>query len=186
MATREKNSDALGAMVAMFLAWIVPGAGHVYAGRVVRGAIIFVTISAMFWTGIAIGGVMTVDYQTQRWWFIAEMCAGVHGMIGWQRQKRVYEDADRALAADERFLDATRGVNAAAYQRLHDDFVDQWLAEKNKALVEPAGTVARAYAGVAGMLNILCVFDAMILVVMGAAEPKREDRDEEPDPEAKR
>ena len=46
-------------LLATFLAWLVPGAGHVMLGRTLRGVIIFIIIGAMFWTGVGLGGVMT-------------------------------------------------------------------------------------------------------------------------------
>ena len=50
--------------------------------------------------------------------------------------------------------------------------VDQKLQEKRIALVDPAGEIARGFSGIAGMLNLLCIFDALILAMMGkGAEP---------------
>ena len=70
MAKEKKKSRPIP-LVALIVAWLIPGAGHVYLGRTVRGIIIFLTISATFWTGVALGGVMTVDYRGER-------CAPVH------------------------------------------------------------------------------------------------------------
>ena len=132
-------------MVALLLAWLVPGAGHVYMGRLGRGLIIFVTVGATFWGGIAFGGVMTVHPQDERWWFAAQMLAGVHGVVSWRRQ-----DSAAKLAATQ----------PAVYANL--------ASPKNLALVYPSDTVARAYSGVAGLLNVLCVFDALMLALAGA------------------
>ena len=44
---------------------------------------------------------------------------------------------------------------------------DDALAEKNLALVYPTDSVARAYTGIAGMLNLLCIFDAVMLGLLG-------------------
>ena len=55
MAKDKANSAALP-YVALVLACIIPGAGHVYIGRVKRGIIILVTIAALFWTGVGGGG----------------------------------------------------------------------------------------------------------------------------------
>ena len=46
-------------------------------------------------------------------------------------------------------------------------YVDKILSDKGYQLVAPAETVARAYAGVAGLLNALCIFDAVVLAAMG-------------------
>jgi len=157
MAERTKKSMPIP-YLALFLAWIVPGAGHVYLGRVGRGVIIFLVITGTFWAGIAMGGVLTVDYQNERWWFIAEMFTGIHGLVGWQRQSRVYE----AFRQD-------RQVQQAAREGWLSDTIDQKLAESGLALVYPVDTVARAYAGVAGLLNLMCIFDAVMLALMGVS-----------------
>jgi TM2 domain-containing membrane protein YozV len=146
---------------ALLLAWLVPGAGHLYLGRVARGIVIFAVISALFWTGVGIGGVLTVDYYHERWWFAAEMLAGVHGLVSWYRQKNVYD----------------------RLRLVPGDTVDEKLKNEAVALVAPAESVARAYAGVAGLLNLLCMFDALLLSVIGVTG-ERAGRDEAAEQEA--
>ncbi|HOF18679.1 MAG TPA: hypothetical protein PK082_07195 [Phycisphaerae bacterium] len=148
MATTRKTRPI--PLLALFIAWLVPGAGHVYLGRTLRGLVIFVTISATFWAGLAVGGVMTVDSQNERWWFVAEMFTGIHGLVAWHQSKSF---TDR-LAADKGPVEN----------------LDEWNALLNAEgvyLPYPTDNVARAYAGVAGLLNLLCVFDAVILSIMG-------------------
>lgn len=153
-------------LIAAFLAWIAPGAGHVYLGRPIRGAVIFVTIAAMFWTGVAIGGVMTVDRRYEPWWFAAEMVTGVHGLVGWQRSKAEY---DKLMSEGPISVEVPPGTDSRLAERMT---MDAKLGDK--ALVTPADTIARAYAGVAGMLNLMCIFDAAVLSVMGVwGEQKR-------------
>jgi TM2 domain-containing membrane protein YozV len=143
--------------VALVLAWLIPGAGHVYLGRLRRGVIVFVAITALFWAGVGIGGVLTVDYYAERWWFVAEMFAGVHGLVGWYRQKAVYDRLREMPGRD----------------------LDEKMRNEGIALVAPAEPVARAYAGVAGLLNLMCIFDALILSVMGVTgEPADDERPE--------
>ena len=148
----------------MFLAWLVPGAGHVYAGRMTRGIIVFVMIGVTFWIGVALGGVKTVDYQAERYWFCAQMVTGVHGLAGWQRQR----DSLQKIAGDR-----ARYANPAS--------------PENIALVAPVDTVARAYSGVAGLLNLLCIFDATILALLGTSgeppDPARNGKAPRPDEE---
>ena len=144
MAKQSEKTTPLP-YVALLLACAVPGAGHAYLGRVKRGVIVFVTITALFWSGMAVGGVLTVDATRERWWFIAEMFTGVHGLIGWQLQRRAY----------------------VKINRMAGDSLDQKLQAEGIALVAPADTVARAYAGVAGLLNLMCIFDALMLSIMG-------------------
>jgi len=161
-------------VLAMMLAWLIPGLGHVYVGRFKRGIILFLTISITFWSGIAIGGVMTADSQNERWWFFAEMFTGIHGLVSWHRQNQVYADVQKSLSKDEDFI-ADAGSIAdvpgarARIRQIERVYEDKYLAEKNIALVPPVDTVARAYAGVAGLLNLMCVFDVVVLALMGVS-----------------
>jgi TM2 domain-containing membrane protein YozV len=173
MARDKANSVALP-FVALLLACIIPGAGHAYIGRLKRGIIIFVTITALFWTGVGVGGVLTVDCYQERWWFIAEMLTGVHGLIGWARQHSQYEQflADVPGGSIEEKLRSVRGMYREG-QAEADAPLDKRMHDAGVALVSPAETVARAYAGAAGLLNLMCIFDALMLSVMGAAgEPR--------------
>ena len=162
-------------LAALILAWMIPGAGHVYLGRTWRGVLIFVLIAAIFWGGIAMGGVLTVDYYGERWWFIAQMCAGLHGVMSWHRQQQVYQQLVPELPTSA--LDSLRGGEITPQQMA----LDEKLAVEKIALVTPVDTVARAYSGIAGLLNLLCVFDAVILSLMGEyGEARRKSSEDEP------
>jgi hypothetical protein len=41
---------------ALLLGWLIPGAGHLLTGRWVRALLLFLSISAMFWLGLAMQG----------------------------------------------------------------------------------------------------------------------------------
>jgi len=211
------------ALVAFVLAWLVPGAGHAYVGRPVRAIIIFATIGATFWAGVAMGGIMTVDCENQRWWFTAEMLTGMHGLVGWRLQQAVVDklaeglrdnkdmhdvkeqlqkqqgeladelenlkaqlrrlkgDVRRATGArekaalEERVRSArrqeadVRNEIKSCGKRLSDlrrEFITHALVDERLALVAPVETVARTYAGVAGLLNLMCIFDAVMLALV--------------------
>jgi len=178
-------------LVALVLAWLIPGAGHVYIGRARRGFIIFLIIGATFWAGVAMGGVMTVDYQNERWWFIADMFTGTHGLIGWRLQKAAYGRLQAKISQDSEFRKLAEPLYYQNNQRSRDElrhlrqmFTDKYLAAGNLALVTPTDTVARAYAGVAGLLNLMCIFDAVMLSLLGVAgEPATARRNTEQDKE---
>ncbi|MCJ7544251.1 MAG: hypothetical protein MUP47_06755 [Phycisphaerae bacterium] len=163
--SRKTPPDVPLAALAMILAWIVPGAGHVYIGRPVRGIILCVTLAATFWAGVAMGGVMTVDPVNERWWFIGDLLTGVHGLAAWQLQQHTW----RGLADG----DVLRRQAILSHDSLHAAAVmDQKLQERGLALTAPTDTVARAYSGIAGLLNLMCIIDVMLLSLMGAhSEP---------------
>ena len=153
---KSNRPNPLTPYLAGMLAWIIPGAGHVYLGRTVRGIIICVCVNGMFWAGMAMGGVFTVDPLGERWWFIGQISTGVSGAAAWYHQ----QDRRKALA-DEFSLGGPRPgrSNKAEY--------DKALHDRKLALVYPTDIVSRAYTGVAGMLNLMCIFDAILLALMG-------------------
>jgi TM2 domain-containing membrane protein YozV len=156
--TKQKQSSP-NPVLAALLACAIPGAGHLYLGRAKRGIIIFLTITALFWSGVGVGGVLTVDLPKERWWFVAQMLTGVNGLIAWQRQKQAYQ----ALA------------------KIEGESLEKRMVKAGIALVVPAETVARAYSGVAGLLNLMCIFDALMLSIMGVrGEPQPQDNKPKP------
>ncbi len=168
--------------LAGILAWLIPGAGHVYIRRTLRGVIICICINGLFWAGVAFGGIFTVEPLRQRWWFTAQMCTGVSGVAAWYRQ----EQYRRAIT--DQFNDPQlRTPTPPPWTRQDPHLPGKWwhtykeaLAEDGLNLSYPAATVARAYAGVAGMLNLLCIFDAVILAAFGRfGEPARNRREED-------
>lgn len=53
---KAKASSPGFTYAALILGWLVPGAGHLLTGRWIRGLLLFVSIAAMFWLGIAMQG----------------------------------------------------------------------------------------------------------------------------------
>jgi TM2 domain-containing membrane protein YozV len=169
--SQKSQANVPFAVLAMVLAWIVPGVGHAFLGRPARGIIIGLTVAATFWAGVAMGGVMTVDPANERWWFVADMFTGIHGLAGWRLQQRTYDrlTADPAVRQRQATLARDPWQSAAV--------MDEKLQEERLALTAPTDTVARAYSGIAGLLNLMCIFDVMMLALMGVrGEPPPLDR----------
>lgn len=156
-------------VLAGILAWIVPGAGHWYLGRRVRAVILFAVIQGLFWTGVALGGIFTVNPREEAWWSRAQLCTGLSGVASWIRQDREFKDIVEKLQSD-----AAKGLGRTED---HADRIDAALAKRHEALAPPTSDVALVLSGVAGMLNLMCIFDAVLLSLMG--------RYGEPRPEAK-
>jgi len=60
-------------VAALVLGWILPGAGHAYAGRWGKAALFFICI-----TGLVVAGMVIADGQCLllRLWWAAQICAG--------------------------------------------------------------------------------------------------------------
>jgi hypothetical protein len=66
-ATRTWNpTAALGA-------WLLPGLGHLLIGESRRGAILMVTIGAVWLGGLLIGGISVIDRKDHPAWFLGQM-----------------------------------------------------------------------------------------------------------------
>ena len=102
------------------LAWAVPGAGHWFVGERGRGIAIFAGIWTIFILGLILGGVEIVSYQNSLPWFVAQMCSGLPGLIGFLLQS---PDAPAGFG---------RGIE-----------------------------FGQVYTGVAGLLNVICILDAI-------------------------
>jgi hypothetical protein len=65
------------------LAWLLPGAGHLYLGMRSLGFVYLIAISFAYLTGVLIGGVKTsVDPVGNFWLFLAELgCGGYTGVF---------------------------------------------------------------------------------------------------------
>lgn len=118
--------------LAGLLSWLIPGLGHAICGEWRRGAVLFVAITATFWSGIAIGGAPgTVDPAKRRLWFAAQICTGGNTLAAYSIHQR---------------LAATAAAEAKSLPIPH------WMSAE----------VGVHYTGVAGLLNLLVIFDAIV------------------------
>ena len=143
---RNQSANFPTVLAAGLLAWIVPGAGHVFLRRTLRGLILCVCINGLFWSGVAFGGVFTIEPRKDKWWFAAQMCTGASGLAGWYRQ-------DRAHAATLR--KAREEVTQSGGQLSMEQAYNKVLADDKLALVRPAQDVARPYAGIVAAMGTL-------------------------------
>ena len=99
-----------------------------------------------------------------------------HAYSGWHYQNQLYREVDDKLS----LAPPKRGGRPGERRMV----IDSELAERNVALVYPVDIAARAYAGVAGLLNLLCIFDAATLALMGVTgEPSPTDETAKQTPE---
>lgn len=70
----KPNADrGLWLIIVGLAAWIIPGAGHFLIHERKRAIIIFVTVTALFLTGLYIGSIGVVNSQTSKPWFMAQI-----------------------------------------------------------------------------------------------------------------
>jgi TM2 domain-containing membrane protein YozV len=173
MARDDKNGFGLTSTAALLLGWLAPGAGHILLGHWARGLVIFVAIGATFWGGMAMGGALTVDYRNERAWFAAQMLTGAHGLAGWKMSEAAYTRAISDPKTAQRYRDLMPSSKLTRAE-LQTQVVDEALAQTGLAIAPPADNLARAYSGIAGLLNVMCVFDAVMLTLLRRQPPPAE------------
>lgn len=160
---------------AALLAWLIPGAGHFYQRRYAKGAIFSVCVLACYFIGLAIGdGHVVYASWTQddpRWQFVFQAGVGLPAMPALVQNRRVMRGEEPLvadiLAPPRQPVEPRRADHLASWhQTLGADF--------------ELGTL---YTMIAGLLNVLAIYDAYAGPLLpAAAEPSR--RDDEPDGDA--
>ena len=125
MADLKLNKSYKAPYFAAFLAWLVPGAGHLYLGHRLKAVVFFVAIHGAFIVGMALGRFRIVEVpasvQDPNFWvFLGQLCTGL--------VTAVFHLVRTALPGEPPF--------------------------------EKITDVARLYSYIAGLLNLLVVFDA--------------------------
>jgi hypothetical protein len=140
--------------LAAFLAWLVPGLGHIYQGRWAKGLLFSVSILGTFFLGLFLGSnsdvgpgrVVYFSGEPFRPHYLCQVWAGVVALPAiyqYREAKAGKTDKDSPLG---RFMwppNERRGEGDQLHYSLHRFF--------------ELGTV---YTMIAGLLNILAIFDA--------------------------
>jgi len=142
------------------LAWILPGLGHWYLGHRARAIILMVVIALTFWTGVAIGGVKsTIDPQENRVWFLAQVCTGTHTLLAALWSGRLEPVIYYCPHCGEELSERPRGDTPCA--RCGRRVAPAEVRNKTRLAFWPQVDIAVVYTGIAGLLNLLVILDAI-------------------------
>lgn len=161
--------------LAAFLAWLVPGLGHIYQGRNGKGVLFFVCIVGTFFYGLYIGGGRVVYASTadvfskqflERWQYICQAGTGLPALPALVQRERLREH--KAPIISDNFERPPRDVpppGEPGFQSVdktdpnhtvqHPDELAMWNYEYGDYF--EIGTV---FTVIAGLLNILAIYDA--------------------------
>lgn len=161
------------------LAWLVPGLGHLYQGRTAKAILFFVCIVGTFAYGVWLGGRSDLGYGRavymswrpgdNRLPFLCQIGVGLPAFPALIQANRVKQGKTplwNGFMAPPRLEPANRG--AAGPPTL--DKLNYELSSRFE--------LATVYTMIAGLLNILAIYDAWGGPVL--AEAKKEDEEEPP------
>jgi hypothetical protein len=166
--------------LAAFLAWLVPGLGHFYQGRYGKGLLFLVCVLGTFVYGLYIGEGRVVyasaPNMITRWQYFCQLGVGgpaLPALVQWMR----YQEGKPALLGDfmrpPRMVGEFESTDASGNAVRHPDEVAQWhhdLADRFEL-----GTV---FTVIAGLLNVLVIYDAYGGPLIILPEDKKKKRKE--------
>jgi len=187
--SKDKFSDggggvSAGGYMALVLAWLVPGLGHVLLGERARGVIFAVTIHGLFAAGMLIAGVRAINPPEQQIWTYTQFLTGWPMLVANSveksqmakfRQSMETLQRDGVEMPDGQFLtrppvDDDSQTAIADRIRFGKEAIKRYPLLSNHPKVHDIGAV---YCGIAGMLNLLVMFD-VLLRITGSTREKPE------------
>ncbi|MEC8411188.1 MAG: DUF6677 family protein [Planctomycetota bacterium] len=179
---------------AAFFGWLIPGAGHFYQGRYAKGGLFFGCILFTFFYGLFLGNGQVVYAAWRpgdwRWQYPLQLGVGIPAMpaIAQYRRARKGEPAyfaNRAFSISERgvlLAEVKLGTKGAVETGWYSPPPGPIPTDENCVLglwndeLQHNFEIATLFTVVAGLLNLLAVYDAFAGPVLA-----REEDEEEPD-----
>jgi len=97
---------------------------------------------------------------------IAQIDRNIRDATSAEEKNTLKKSRDDSVKAKGAIREALVGYHSELNE-LRSAHIDKTLAKERLVLVAPMATVARAYAGVAGLLNLMCMFDVIMLALIG-------------------
>jgi hypothetical protein len=162
--------------LAAFLAWLVPGLGHIYQRRTGKGILFFVCIVGTFFYGMYIGSnrvvyastadVFTMRFLQDRWQYVCQLGVGLPALPALVQRQLVREGKKPMFGGEfmrPPYNDPPPGVaqftsvdqTDPKHTVYHPDELAKWNYDYGDYF--EIGTV---FTVIAGLLNILAIYDA--------------------------
>jgi hypothetical protein len=158
--------------LAALLAWLIPGAGHLYQRRYAKGLLFMVCILGTWFFGLGISGGRAVyasfEPEDFRWQYICQLGVGAPALPAIVQNRLVIGAGREPLVGE--------GMMAPPEQPVIEggqDMLAHWHEEMPTTF--EMGTL---YTMIAGLLNVLAIYDAYA----GPVAASEEEEDEEKPP----
>ncbi|MEZ6092038.1 MAG: DUF6677 family protein [Pirellulaceae bacterium] len=148
-------------VMAAVLAWLIPGAGHIYQGRTRKGWMFMICILVTYFFGFAIGGGHVVYASwiegDKRWHYICQLPIGIVAFPALIEGNNMRKHTVRGVTTGD-WRPIFGGLMAPPRRPLRENDRDEladWYAQRGAGY-----EMGTWYTMIAGLLNILVIFDA--------------------------
>ena len=170
-ATNQQPEEGIN-YLALALAWLVPGLGHMVIGHKARGMVFLVTLHGLFALGLILGGIRAINPPEQPIWRYTQFLSGWPMLVTNYVERKVYEpeyvyvDREHPMTKIEKLYESGRPslLDDAARPRREayaKDFIEKHPLFSYHPKIQDIGSV---YCGLAGMLNLLVIFDVLLRI----------------------
>lgn len=146
MGSAWKENHALYLIVVGAAAWLVPGGGHFLLNERRRAFVIFTFVGLTFLVGLYVGSIGVIDSITAKPWYAAQVMNSPVVIVLGSHVAEVQREAELA---------AVRG---------------QPPAVAPYRVFGRANEIGQIYTSVAGLLNLLCIVNAIYVAHLRAVE----------------
>jgi hypothetical protein len=183
--------------VALVLAWAVPGLGHFLIGQKARGFLFMICIHGLFAAGLLIGGIRVINPPDQPIWTYTQFLSGWPMFVANRVEKSSRLELGDHTLSPQSYPQQYKGALITQFEQQApehrpNETPNQYLARLQAysvvyiqnhpsfAFHPKIQDVGSVYCGIAGMLNLLVIFD-VLLRITGS---KREQPGAKPAPES--
>lgn len=180
---RPLEIDLKEPWLAALLAWLIPGAGHLYQGRMGKGLLFFICILGTFLFGLWLGEGKVVYASTPgeepwRWQYYCQLGVGLPAMPALIERSRFESGKPPLFGGWMRPPENTPKpwVDDSKNESMQPNELAKWTVA-----MHPRYELGTVYTVIAGLLNLLVICDAYAgpLVILHQEKTKK------PDPDAK-
>jgi hypothetical protein len=163
-ADQEVVIDLRSPGTAAMLAWLIPGAGHLYQRRTGKGILFMVCILATYFFGLAMGDgrVVYASFRKNdiRWQYVCQIGVGLPALPALIQSEKVIREGKEPPFG--KFMAPPRDVDLNQADELSKWHLDlKWKFE-----------MATLYTMIAGLLNILAIYDAYAGPMVSVADDR--------------
>ncbi len=181
-AEEEQSVELKDPALAALLAWLVPGLGHCYQGRLAKAILYFVCIMGTFAYGLYLGGSPELGWGRSVYfsWRIGDkrlpyLCQVGVGLPALPALVQAY----RVREGKEPLLDYFMAPPALSDERDPHDQHPPYTLDTLHAKLNRFFEFGTVYTMVAGLLNVLAIYDAWGGPVFADKGKEEEEEDEE-------